>query len=41
MAENKTSLTQKDPVTFLATVEHPVRRQNAIEVMPSMITSVV
>jgi hypothetical protein len=41
MAENKTSLTQKAPAAFLATVEHPAGRQNAIEVMPSMITSAV
>jgi hypothetical protein len=27
MAENKTSLTQKAPAAFLATVEHPVGRQ--------------
>ena len=32
MAENKTSLTQKDPAAFLATVEHPVRRHRHIRI---------
>ena len=36
MAENKTTLTKKDPIDFLAAVEHPVRRENAIEVMALM-----